>query len=101
MKLYFSDQSNNDINLLKYLLEVLGIGILPASHYASMKLVGKAHQHFAASCWARAVAGLRGETKNLNARGGTKNLNAVFYLKSSQCYDMEKAFNLQMIIFIK
>ena len=59
-------------------------------------MVGKAHQHIAASCWARTVAGLRGETKNLNARGGTKNLNAVFYLKSGHFYDIEKAFNIQI-----
>ena len=48
------------------------IGNLPASHYASMKLVGKSHHHFAASCWARAVAGLRGVNKDLTARGGAK-----------------------------
>ena len=48
------------------------IGNLPASHYASMKLVGKSHHHFAAFCWARAVAGLRGVYKDLTARGGVK-----------------------------
>ena len=46
------------------------IGNLPASHYASMKLVGKSHHHFAASCWARAVAGLRGVNKDLTAIKG-------------------------------
>ena len=46
--------------------------MLPASHYASMKLVGKSHHHFAAFCWARAVAGLRGVYKDLTARGGAK-----------------------------
>ena len=48
------------------------IGNLPASHYASMKLVGKSHHHLAAFCWARAVAGLRGVYKDLTARGGAK-----------------------------